>query len=63
MVRLRGWLKALMPYLVGSAPGGRLARRMPLFITFMNAPMLCQPLLLNQIWEREKGQEGGIDVG
>ena len=49
LVRFSGWLKAVMPYLLGSSPVGRLALRMPLFITLMKDVTLCQPLLLNQI--------------
>lgn len=44
-----------MPNFEGSLPACRLARRMPLFITLRKEPILCQPLLLNQIWrEKEK---------
>lgn len=49
LVRFSGWLKALMANLAGSSPAGRFVRRMPLFITLRKAPILCQPLLLNQI--------------
>lgn len=57
LVRLSGWLWAVMPNFVGSLPPVRLARRMPLFITLRKEPMLCQPLLLNQIWrESERGR-------
>lgn len=52
LVRLSGWLNALMPNLERSRPGGRLARRTALFMTLRNAPILCQPLLLNQICNR-----------
>lgn len=47
LVRFSGWLKARMPKLLGSAPGGRFALSTALFITLMKAPTLCQPLLLN----------------
>lgn len=49
LVRLSGWLWAVIPNFVGSLLAGRLARRMPLFITLRKEPILCQPLLLNQI--------------
>lgn len=52
LVRFRGWLKALIPNLLGSSSWGRFALRMPLLITLMNAPMLCQPLLLNHTWRQ-----------
>lgn len=48
LVRLSGWLKAVIPYLRLSRPGGRLARRSPLFMMFTNDAMACHPLLLNQ---------------
>lgn len=57
LVRFSGWLKARMPKLLGSAPGGRLALSTALFITLMKAPTLCHPLLLNHTWEQEAGSE------
>lgn len=57
LVRFSGWLKALIANWAGFSLAGRLARRIPLFITLRKAAMLCQPLLLNQIctWRREDG--------
>lgn len=49
LVRLSGWLMAVIPYILGSSPSGKLVRSMALFMMFRNAPMACQPLLLNQI--------------
>lgn len=70
LVRFRGWLKARIPNWLGSAPAGRLALRMPLWTTLMKAPMLCQPLLLNQIWGKStapvqghRKQRAGLPAG
>lgn len=54
LVRFSGWLMAVMPYSFKLAPGGRLARRMALFATFMKTTMACHPLLLNHTWRKQQ---------
>lgn len=45
LVRLRGWLKAEMPYSLGCTPAGRFPLRMALVATFRNDTIACHPWL------------------